>query len=209
MKYYLSSYKLGNETNILKELIDNTSKKFGYIPNALDFTSSDPVRKKLHTDKDMEDLKSLGAEVELLDLKNFFGKELDLSLKLEKLSGVYVSGGNSFILRQSMYLSGFDKIISEISKNKTDFVYIAYSAGVCVLTPSMKPYEITDDTIDMPYPEIKEQIWEGIGILNFTFEPHYKSNHPESESIDKGIQYCIDNKILFKAYRDGEVLIIK
>ena len=130
MKYYLSSYKLGNETNILKELIDNTHKNFGYILNALDFSSSDPIRKKLHIEKDMEDLKSLGVEVELLDLKNFFGKELDLRIKLRKLSGVYVSGGNSFILRQAMYLCGFDKAISEISKNNTNFIYIAYSAAL-------------------------------------------------------------------------------
>ena len=44
---------------------------------------------------------------------------------------------------------------------------------------------------------------------NFIFEPHYDSDHPESESTDREIKKLIDEKVLFKAYRDGEVLIIE
>lgn len=35
MKFYLSSYKIGNETEELKELA--RGKKIGFIPNALDY----------------------------------------------------------------------------------------------------------------------------------------------------------------------------
>jgi dipeptidase E len=207
MKFYLSSYKLGNETQKLTELINKTSGKFGYIPNALDFTSADPNRKIAQTTSNMEELKNLGADIELLDLKNYFGNESLLRDKLQNLGGLYVCGGNTFVLRQAMKLSGLDKLIIEMS-DREDFLYIAYSAGVCVLTKTLRYYAITDDANDFPYSQIKETIWDGLGILDFVFEPHYDSNHPESESTDNEIKKLIDDKVLFKAYRDGEVLII-
>ncbi len=208
MKYYLSSYRLGNEIEKLKSLLKQTSGKFGYIPNALDSAKSDTDRLKNHIEKDMNSLKELGVEIELLDLKDYFGKESELKDKLAKLGGVYVSGGNTFILRQAMQISGFDKALVEMS-DREDFVYCAYSAGVCVLGPTLRAYAIVDDSTEMPYSEIKETIWEGLGILDFIFEPHYRSDHPESETVEKEVQFCIDNKLLFKTYKDGEVLIIE
>jgi len=208
MKYYLSSFKLGNDTEKLKLLIKQTNRKFGYIPNALDFTTADNERRNKRAEEDMNELRAVDATVEILDLKDYFGRESDLRFKLQTLGGVYVSGGNTFVLRQAMRLSGFDNVLLEMSERK-DFLYVAYSAGVCVLTKTLRYYAITDDANDFPYSEITEQIWEGLSILDFIFEPHYDSNHPESESTDREIKKLIDEKVLFKAYRDGEVLIIE
>jgi len=207
MKYYLSSYKLGNETEKLKELMQGTSIKFGYIPNARDFTTADLERRERNIKEDMQSISELGVEVELLNLRDYFGNEEELRQKLISLGGVYVSGGNTFVLRQAMRLSGFDKIFFEI-KEREDFVYVAYSAGVCVLCPTLKYYGITDDSNDFPYPQITEQIWEGLGVLDYIFEPHYHSDHPESPSIDKEIEALIEDKVFFKAYKDGEVHIM-
>lgn len=207
MKYYLSSYKLGNETDKLKELVQNTSVKFGYVPNALD-SKREKSWWQEHVESDMKDLHAIGTEVELLDLKGYFGRQDQLETKLQELGALYVSGGNSFVLRQAMKLSGLDSLLLKM-KSRDDFIYAGYSAGVCVLSPSMRTYAITDDATDFPYPEQQEQIWEGLGILDFIFEPHYDSSHEESASTDKEIKACIDSKLLFKAYRDGEVLIIE
>lgn len=206
MKYYLSSFKLGNEIDKLEKLLQTTPKKFGYVPNALDSMREKPWWQE-HVDSDMSDLRALGVEVELLDLKSHFGKQEALKEKLNELGGLYVSGGNSFILRQAMSLSGLDSLV--LNMKRDDFIYAGYSAGACVLSPTMRVYAITDDATDFPYPEQKEQIWDGLGILDFIFEPHYDSDHKESASTDKEIKYCIDNKLLFKAYRDGEVLVIE
>lgn len=208
MKYYLSSYKLGNELDKLLDLLKQTSGKFGYIPNALDFTGSDPDWKKKHIQADIDDLHANGAEVEELDLQDYFGKEKELQAKLLSLGGVYVSGGNTFVLRQAMRLSGFDSFFADLSK-RNDFLYIAYSAGSCVLAKTLRYYAITDNAKDFPYSQIKNTVWEGLGVLDFIFEPHYDSDHPESKSIDKEIKKLVDDKVLFKAYRDGEVLIIE
>ena len=207
MKFYLSSFKLGNETEKLKNLIKLTNKKFGYIPNALDFVGADPARRDKHIEDDMADFRQYGGEIELLDLKDYFSKPDELVKKIDSLGGVYVSGGNTFVLRQAYKLGGMDNVILS-QQSRGDFLYCAYSAGVCVLTPSLKTYAITDDANNYPYEQMQEQVWDGLGILDYAFEPHFDSNHPESKSTDIEIKYCVDNKILFKAYRDGEVLII-
>ena len=208
MKYYLSSYKLGRETEKLKKLVKNTSGKFTYIPNARDFTGADLERKRQGTEEDMTQLREVGIEVELLDLQDYFGKQGELKEKLLSLGGVYISGGNSFVLRQAMRLSGLDSIILEMS-DRADFIYSGYSAAVCILCPTLKYYAITDDANNFPYHQLKEQIWEGLGVLDFIFEPHYHSDHPESASTDKEIQALIEDKVLFRAYKDGEVLILE
>lgn len=208
MKYYLSSYKLGNETEKLKQLIKNSSGKFGYIPNALDFSGADLDWKEKYIKADMNDLRSNGARVESLDLTIYFGKKDELQQKLKSLGGIYVSGGNVFVLRQALKLSGFDELFPKLSERK-DFLYIAYSAGCCILSENLKYYAMTDNAKDFPYPEIKETIWDGLGVLDFIFEPHYDSDHPESASTDKEIQALIDDKVLFRAYKDGEVLILE
>ncbi len=208
MKFYLSSYKLGDEKEKLKQMIEQTSGKFGHIPNARDFTKQDTTNTTKHLTEDMDDIRALGTDIELLDLKKYFGKENELRQKLSTLGGVYVSGGNTFILRQAMRLSDMDTILLEMA-GRNDFIYAGYSAAGCVLASTMKPYAITDNATDMPYKEITKPIWEGLGILPFVFQPHYHSDHPESARTDKEIEYCIENKILFKAYRDGEVLLIE
>lgn len=206
MKFYLSSYRLGNETEKLKKLIPN--KKIGYIPNARDFSNADLERKKNSTGRDVVSLRELGLDVEVIDLREYFNKSNELKEKLEKLGAIFISGGNVFVLRQAMKLSGLDQILIEF-KNKDDFLYSGYSAAGCVLSPTLKAYEIVDDATDTPYEELKEVIWDGLGLIDFAFMPHWDSDHPESTDIDKEIEFCKQSNILYKAIRDGEVIIIE
>ncbi len=207
MKLYLSSYKIGNQPEKLLALFPD-NKKVGYIPNALDFTKADPERRKKHIESDIQSLIDLGFLVELLDLKYYFDKENELKEKLQDLGGIFISGGNTFILRQAMRLSGLDTILQEYKKRE-DFVYAGYSAAGCVLSPSLKGYAIVDDATDLPYANQKETIWEGLDLIDYAFLPHFDSNHPESEDIAKEVQYCTDNNIPYKTLRDGEALIIE
>ncbi|MCX6707599.1 MAG: Type 1 glutamine amidotransferase-like domain-containing protein [Candidatus Woesearchaeota archaeon] len=206
MKFYLSSSGLGNKAKELIRLMPQ-NKKMGYIPNACDYTNVDTNRRNEVNKSDIAELRNLGLDVEFLDLKDYFGKVNKLRKKINGLGGVFVRGGNTFILRQSMRLSGFDIIFKEILE-RDDFVYAGYSAGICVLAPNFKALQIVDDPMDNPY-KGQETIWEGLGYLDYIILPHYKSNHPESADIDREIEYCKKNKILFKTLKDGEVIIIK
>jgi dipeptidase E len=205
MKFYLSSYKIGNEGKKLKEMCP-TDKIF-YIPNALDFTNKNKDRKKINMSNQMNELKQLGFEPEVLDLKNYFGKSKELYLKLDEIKAVWINGGNTYVLRQAMRLSGFDRYIQ--TNLESDFVYAGFSAAICILYKDMKSLQIVDDPNDFPYIELKETIWEGLGILDYMIMPHYRSDHPESEDVEKEVKYCIDNNIPYKTLRDGEVLILE
>ena len=207
MKYYLSSYKFGDKIDDLKRLIPKNNK-IGHINNAQDCLGYDVERTRKSQEDQMGYLNSLGFESEPLDLRSYFYKTEALRDKISDLGALWVSGGNAFVLRMAMKLSGFDIIFQEL-KTRGDFLYAGYSAGICVLSKSMKAIDQVDDPHNFPYPEILRPIYEGLGVFDHAFMPHYDSNHFESEVIGKEIQRCIDNKWLFKALRDGEVIIIE
>jgi len=207
MRYYLSSYKFGDKVDDLKRL-QSANKRLGHINNSRDWVGADPKRAAAHQLAEINFLNELGFEAESLDLKNYFGKEKALTEKLASLGALWVSGGNTFVLRQAMRLSGFDNLFRTLSQRK-DFLYGGYSAGICVLSDTLKPIDIVDDPNNFPYQGIDKVIYEGLGIFNYSFMPHYDSDHFESVAIGKEIQRCIDNKWLFKALRDGDVMIIE
>jgi dipeptidase E len=181
--------------------------KIGHINNSRDWTNADPVIKAKHQKEEIEKLNGLGFISEALDLKKYFGKEPVLEEKLSQLNGIWVSGGNTFVLRQAMRLSGFDNIFADL-KLRNDFLYAGYSAGICVLCDSLKYIKDVDNPYEFPYESNKEVIWEGLNYFKYGILPHYDSDHPESETIGKQRQICINNKWEFKVIRDGEVFII-
>ncbi len=208
MKFYLSSYHLGNETDQLLKMLAGTSKKVAYIPNALDF-ATDLARRKESENKDLAELENLGLKVNYFDLKKYFSqKKQQLEADLLTHDFLWIRGGNVFTLRQAMYLSGFDQIIKKLAASDTNLIYGGFSAGICVLGPSLKGYEIVDGIKKNVYPQNPPIINQGLNLLNYSFAPHYHSNHPESEKIDKLVKYFTNHQILFKTLKDGEVEII-
>jgi dipeptidase E len=205
MKAYLSSYKLGNQTDKLKAIV-GSNKKCAYISNALDFTEDYEKRNK-HEKSDIKELESLGFDVDLLDLRDYFDKG-SLEDKIQEYGLIWVSGGNTFVLRQAYRLSKFDEVLLRIRSQKSDLVYGGYSAGICILQPSLKGTELVDPPEIGPYFKDLGVIWEGLGLVPYNYVVHYQSDHLESEDANKELEYLVDNKILFKALRDGDVEII-
>jgi len=206
MRFYLSSYKLGNEVDKLKKMIPK-NKKTAYIANAMDY-SQDMERIKEKINENMQQLSGLGLDVELLDLKEYFGKSKELENKLSQIGTIFISGGNVFVLRQAMKLSGFDIILKKFIKENREMLYGGYSAGICVLAQNLKGIDLMDDLTVKPYGNKLNIIWEGLGILDYLIVPHFKSDHPETKLADKAVEYLKKNKMPFKTLRDGEVIII-
>lgn len=208
MKLYLSSYRIGKETHKLKELLKNWNKKVAYISNALDFTNNLEKRSK-HEEIDIDLLKDNGFAVERLDLREYFGKEKELRSKIHEYDMLRVGWWNCFVLRKAMELSGLDNILIDFSRDKDDLVYWGYSAGICVLGPTLNGLEIVDDPTRIPYGDMPKIVYDWLWILDFSIVPHYKSDHKESELVNEVVEYYISHKMLFKTLSDWEVLIIE
>lgn len=204
MKLYLSSYRFGDNPQQLADLI-LANKRMAIIPNALD-VYPDGERKNVGLQREIDGLKQIGLETKLVDLKIYFGKPDELVQKMNEFGGVWVIGGNTFVLRRAFLESGMDNwIVSK--KGDKDFVYAGYSAGVCVLSPTLKGLETVDEPNNVPENYKPGVIWGGLNIIDFAFAPHYRSDHPESAAVEKEVEYYINNKIKYKTLHDGEVII--
>ncbi|MFH1598554.1 MAG: Type 1 glutamine amidotransferase-like domain-containing protein [Patescibacteria group bacterium] len=206
MKFYLSSYKVISQPKRFKSLIPKDNRKTAYISNALDY-SKDLARRKKSEQFDRMQLTRVGLKAENIDLRKYFGKSKQLKQKMDQFGVLWVRGGNVFVLRQAMRLSGLDNILRQYAKSK-DLLYGGYSAGGCVMAPSLKGLELVDDASQKPYRGQKRIIWRGLNLIKFSIAPHYKSKHFESSAIKRLVKYYIRYKIPHKALQDGEVIII-
>lgn len=205
MRLYLSSYRLGNNPEILSSMIRG-NKRAAIILNARDYFSEED--REAGRIEQTAELKTIGITASEIDLRKFFGKQNELQNELEEFDAVWVPGGNSFLLRYSMRESGFDKIIKKLLQ-EDKIVYAGYSAGIVVLCETLRGIEIVDDIKYVKEIYGAEPIWNGIGVLPYSIAPHYKSNHPESELIDEVIEYFITQNISYKTLKDGDTIIIK
>lgn len=203
MLLYLSSYKLGNKTTYLKEWLKENENKILLILNARDAKIKDDIEKD-KINQNIKMLEDIGFEVTILDLKKYFNCSKDLNKELKNYNAFCVIGGNVFVLRQAMKLSGFDKYLID-NLNNEDLLYIGYSAGSCVLAKSLDGLQLVDEPIN-PYNN-DDVIYEGVGVLDYCIAPHYKSNHKESDLIENVVEYMQKNNKNYKTLRDGEVII--
>jgi dipeptidase E len=205
MRLFLSSYRIGDRPDKLVELVGD-NKKVADITNAGDLLTPAELEERLDEDKAM--FNELGLKSEHLDLRNYFDNDpKKLEEKLRNYGLIWVRGGNAFILRQAMQRSSFDWVIKKLLKEDA-LVYGGYSAGACVLTPSLNGIDIVDDPNIFPEGYEHKIIWEGLNIIPYEIAPHYRSDHPESDDIDKVVDYYEKNNIPYKALRDGEVIMI-
>ncbi len=205
MKLYLSSYKLGNKKDFFKKWLQEHDKKIVFISNARDWLP-DSLEKEKKIKENIIDLQELGFEVIRFDLRNYFHNETKLREDLKPYKAFYVIGGNVYTLRLAMKYSGFDNYLKELV-HKDEYLYAGYSAGICVLSPTLAGLNLVDKPIN-PYND-EPVLYDGLEILDFIPVPHYKSEHPESAIIDKVVELFNKKKINYKTMRDGDVIIFE
>ena len=88
MKFYLSSYKFGNDYNELTKMLPKRAK-IGHVNNSRDWLGVNEENKQKSLNEEMLFLENLGFKCEHLDLKDYFGKEEFLKNKLDELDGIW------------------------------------------------------------------------------------------------------------------------
>ncbi|GAB4074208.1 hypothetical protein GCM10028778_17110 [Barrientosiimonas marina] len=203
MNFYLSSQGVGNEEQKLKNMTKNSSKQVALINNAMDFMTD--MDEKSHIDaSEASELERLGFTVDNVDLKQYFNNREALENTLAQYDVIWVRGGNTFILAQAIALSGFDDVVRTFYKDNKNILYGGYSAGICMLGPTLEGLHLVDDPNQKPYGEDYATVWDGLNILDYTIIPHYQSNVP-----DQTVTYMTNHNIPFKTLKDGEVIIIE
>ena len=205
MRLYLSSYNFGNQSEKLIELLRDQKPRVAIVTNAADAGDEERIVERFNDQAEF--FRKYNLEADRLDLRNYFGKEAELHKKCSEYGLFWVRGGNVFVLRQAMKQSGFDLWLTD-ALAKDSIVYGGYSAGGCVLSPSLEGYDIVDDTAMTKVAYGLEADYSALGIINYAFEPHYKSDHPESADIDKEIEKLEKLGIPYRTLRDGEALLI-
>jgi dipeptidase E len=206
MRLYLSSYKFGNHIEKLLDLVPNSQRKAVIVMNAVDWGDSE--KRRMNYEKYATELSDIGFEVSELDLRKYFDRtEKDLESFLHNVGLVFVVGGNSFLLKRAFEQSEFESIIKKFLKEDR-IVYAGFSAGVCILAPSLEGIDLVDDPKILAdgYKNDFNQI--GLNVIPYSLAVHYRSDHPESDAVEREVAYFEEKHIPYRTLRDGEVLII-
>lgn len=206
MRLYLSSFRLGTCSHELTSLTGD-NKKALIILNACDGMSDDERSQRWV--QELRALSSLGYTCEELDLRDYFDVSLSgLEARLQGCGLLWVRGGNVFILNRAMALSGLKLCLIRFLEEDA-FVYGGYSAGASILFRDLHGIEVVDPCDEIPPHYPKKVYWAALDVLPFVVVPHYRSQHPESDDVEKLVQYYVDNHCPFITLHDGEVIIKK
>lgn len=204
MRLYLSSFRIGNQPGALLDLLAGGTRT-GVILNADDYKTATERDSSLQ--RELAELGSVGLEPTEIDLRDYFGREDDLGAMLAGFDLTYVRGGNVFILRRALRQSGADQILADLLAHDA-IVYAGYSAGPCVLGPTLRGIEGgEDDPGVVPEGYAEPVIWDGLGLLPFAFAPHY-GPEPGAAGATPMVNYYIEHHIPFVALRDGQALVL-
>lgn len=206
MRLYLSSYQVGDRAGSLLALLGN-GKRAALIENALDLYSEEA--REMHRREVYDpaaELHGLGISATRLDLRKYFGRTEALAAELAGFDLVWVVGGNTFVLRRAMKASGFDDVITGMLDND-QIVYGGFGAGAVVAAPSLSGMGMFDDADDVPSGYDAETVWDGLGLIDHSIVPHYRSPHPETAAAERVTRHLSGQGLRYRALRDGEVIV--
>ena len=193
MRLYLSSFRMGDHPERMLELLEPGPA--AVIANSMD--AALPEVREGAVERELDALADLGLDPEEVDLRRH-----DPSI-LERYALLWLRGGNVFALRNALARSGADAVVDDLVRGD-HVVYAGYSAGPCVLGPTLRGFELVDDVA-----AVDDPVWEGLGILDFVVVPHVDSpDHPESEACGRLAEHYRATGVPHRTLRDGQALVI-
>lgn len=202
MRLYLSSYQLGDHPDELVRLVGRRRRGW-LIMNALD--GGDEARRRADTAVQLDQLAALGLDAADLDLRRL--TPATAADAFGEPGFVWVRGGNVFTLRMALARSGLDAVVTA-GLAADAFVYAGFSAGPCVLAPSLRGLELCDpvEQCEAVYGEVR---FDGLGVLDRPVVPHLDSaGHPETDLLRQVADGYEASGQPYWALRDGDALVL-
>lgn len=197
MRLYLSSYRIPNLQALL-ELAGGQPEEHSVaiIPNAKDYYAERARSFKLKETSTYLSQRNLNNQV--VDLRDYTNGEM-LYTELSKYTMLWVTGGNTFCLRDAIQSSGFDTALLQLVNE--GIVYAGESAGACIVGNSLRGLESADE------PEFTKNIlWEGLGLIDNFILPH-----ADNKAFEHEIEYARkihQNEATVIELNDSQALIV-
>lgn len=203
MKLYLSSQGFGNHLKRLEDMVGSDERVL-FIDNAKDELPEE--QRAAHVEEKRQEFAAAGFDFYELDLRKYFRSPDTLRPLIEAAPFIWVSGGNTFVLRRAFAYSGLDSILPNALKH-TNMVYGGSSAGSIVMTKTLHGTENGDDPYLVPDGYEEEIIWDGLGLVYPQLVPHYQSDWFGKEAQAMA-DYYESNGMRYETLKDGEVYVI-
>ena len=177
------------------------------VANAVDTDPVDVRREKVAGE--VRALAALGLLVEGLDLREHTGATTAQMMQvLSAFHGLWVRGGNVFVLRSAMAVSAADTAVVDLLA-EDGLVYAGYSAGPCVLAPSLAGLASVDDADAPRRLGLGDPLMDGLGVLERRVVPHVASpTHPESVALDALARRYTREGVPHLRLSDGQALVV-
>jgi dipeptidase E len=206
MRLYLSSFRTGDHPEHLTALVGADERRPVVIANAMD--DAPPDVRRAAVEQERAALADIGLDATELDLRDYFDQPERLGHQLAGVCLAWVRGGNAFLLRYALSRSGGDTEFRRLLAADA-LVYAGYSAGGCVLAPSLRGLELVDDVHAVARRYGAQPVWDGLAVLDQAFVPHYRSpGHPETAAIERVVARYRADGVAYRAIRDGQALLV-
>lgn len=187
-------------------LVGASNRRVAVIANAMDDAPGDLRRAGVKDE--LTALTERGFDAAELDLRDYLENGNRLRHDLAGLALTWVRGGNVFMLRYALRRSGGDAVFRDLLAQDA-LVYAGYSAGACVLSPSLSGLEAVDDPDAVVRVHGAEPVWDGLALLGEAFVPHYRSpGHPETGAIERVVARYQADRTPYRTLHDGQALVI-
>lgn len=193
MEILLMSYLAGTKNITKKYLSKMISNKMVFIPTA---GNVEPYTG--YIDEGVEMLKSLGYELEIIDISKY--DEDYLKDKFSKTECICISGGNTFYLLQELKKKNLIGLLYE--RIKEGLFYIGESAGAIIMSENIEYNQMMDDK------SIASELddYTGVNVFEHYVLPHI-GEYPFEESTQKILENYQD-KISLVAINNSEAILV-
>ena len=187
------SYLAGTKNITKKYLSKIDLKKILFIPTA---GNVEPYTG--YIDEGIEMLKSLGYELEIIDISKF--DEYYLKDRFSKTECICISGGNTFYLLQELKKKNLVDVL--FKRIKEGLLYIGESAGAIIMSKSIEYNQIMDDK------SIASELdnYEGLNIFDHYVLPHI-GEYPFEETAQKTLDTYQDKIPLVPINNNQAILV--
>ncbi|CAM3064697.1 Type 1 glutamine amidotransferase-like domain-containing protein [Prescottella defluvii] len=216
MRLFLASYRFGAHVDRFVDLVGGPGP-IAVIANAADAW---PARaRESAVVSDVVPLRRLGFAPSEVDLRDYVGRPADLAEALSRFRAVWVRGGNTFVLRAQLARSGADDVLRDLL-DRDVIGYAGYSAGACVMAPSLVGVDCADDPGEVAPTCGTAPRWDGLGLIDFSIVPH----HVETGTLDDAstpadapnpgddaarmIEACRAAGVRYRALTDDQAIVV-